>query len=96
VAAKVLREFAQDPFLYLDEAEKKKFFGVSSGSDRATAISGSACVSRAVFGVPPNTERTAFCLNAAHPKKNPGARTGEEVGRETRPTATGTVALPNP
>jgi hypothetical protein len=39
-----------------------------SGSDREKAIPGSACVSRAVFGVPPNTIRPASSLNAAKPK----------------------------
>ena len=71
------------------------FLDVFSGSGRATAFPGSACVSHAVFGVPPNTDRTGFCLNAAKPKKNSWERNGKEVGRGTRPTATGTVALPN-
>jgi hypothetical protein len=39
--------------------------------------------------------RIAFSLNAAKPKNNPWEGIGKEVGRETRPAATGTVALPN-
>ena len=31
---------------------------------------GSACISRAVFGVPPNTFRPAFFLSGANPKNN--------------------------
>ena len=48
-----------------------RFLDVSSGSDRATADSGSACVSHAVFGVPPNTFRPGFSLKAARPKLSP-------------------------
>jgi hypothetical protein len=47
-----------------------------------------------VFGVPPNTFRLGFSLKATYPKMRPWEGIGEEVGRETRPTATGTVALP--
>src|ERR1035441_11038497 len=46
------------------------FLDVFSGSDRATTDSGSACVSHAVFGVPPNTSRLGFSWKAAHPKMN--------------------------
>jgi hypothetical protein len=48
-----------------------------------------------VFGVLPNTLRPASFLNGAKPKSIPSDGMGEEVGRETRPTATETVALPN-
>ena len=33
VAAKVLREFAQDPFPYLDEAEKKEMMAAHSAQE---------------------------------------------------------------
>ena len=82
-----LATFFELPFL--------SFLDVLSGADPAIAVSGSACVSRAVFGVPPNTFRLALFLNAAKPKNNPPGRVGKEAGRETRPTATGTVALHN-
>jgi hypothetical protein len=41
------------------------------------------------------TFRLGLSVKAAHPKMNPSEGIGEEAGRETRPTATGTVALPN-
>jgi hypothetical protein len=50
---------------------------------------GSASVSPAVFGVPPNTSRQATDL-----KKNRGETISGEVWRETPHAATGTVALP--
>ena len=68
---------------------KRLFLDVSSGSDLGTADSGSACVSCAVFGVPPNTFQLDHSRKADHRKMNPGEGISEEVGRETRPTATG-------
>jgi hypothetical protein len=62
--------------------------GVFSGIYNGRANLGSACVSHALFGVPPNT--------LALVPDRLGARWNETplgAGRETRPTATGTVAL---
>ena len=66
----------------------------ASPQSPATADLGSACVSHAVFGVLPNTFRLGFSLKAARPKLSPWEGIGKEVGHETRPTATETVALP--
>ena len=63
--------------------------------DVFTEILGSARVSRTVLGVPPNTS-FFFSLSAANFMKSEQKYTGEDAGRETRPAATGTVALPNP
>jgi hypothetical protein len=49
---------------------KPGFLDVFCGSDRVTTDSGSAYVSHAVFGVPPNTSRLGFSRKAAHPKVN--------------------------
>ena len=49
-----------------------------------------------MFGVPPNTFRPAFPLSAANPGMNPLEEITTGVGRETRPTAIGTIALPSP
>jgi hypothetical protein len=56
--------------------KKVRFVEVFSGSDRATMLPGSACVSHAVFGVPPNTSGPAWALDAdarhaTQEKKNP-------------------------
>jgi hypothetical protein len=48
----------------------------------------------AVLGTPPHPFQLDFSWMAAHRKMNPGEGIGDEAGRETRPTATGTVALP--
>jgi len=78
------------PFLFVLRPEGELY----SGFDRAREIPGSAVVPTAVFGVPPNTFRHDFHPSAANAGKNPQERIGEGVGRESRPTAIGTIALP--
>jgi hypothetical protein len=73
-----------------------RFYNVFSRYDWARAISGSARVPRAVFGVPPNTVGCPFPASRANRKKNAREEIRKGVWRETRPTATGTVALPGP
>jgi hypothetical protein len=69
-------------------SEAHRFLDGFRGVARARAIPGSAGVSPAVFGVPPNTFRPPCYLKAT------AGQARREAGRETRPAATGTVALP--
>ena len=72
------------------------FLDVSSGSGQTTVIPGSACVPRAVFGVPPNTIQATCWASVAHAEANPqevvrprsGARDaphGDRDGRAPQP-----------
>jgi hypothetical protein len=73
-----------------------RFLDVSSGSGQTTVIPGSACVPRAVFGVPPNTIQATCWASVAHAETNPqevvrprsGARDaphGDRDGRAPQP-----------
>jgi len=77
------------------EAPKKRFLDVSSGSDRATAIPGERVrPARRVWR--PAKHLPACLVFEVNPRSNPQEPLGEGVGRETRPTAIGTIALPKP